>query len=480
MTTGIPGLDEILNGGVIRGHSYLLVGSAGTGKTIFSLQWLREGVRLGEKTLYITLSESRENIAGNIASFDWTLDGIEILDLSPAQAELSENIEEYQVFSPDEIEHSTVWEKIYQTIKEIKPHRLVIDAATNLHYLSQDEYQYRNHILSFTTFLNTLKITSLLLFDSPEVKRETAISLAADAIIELRMEISAGLMLGLRSLQISKLRGSDFLSGYHPLKFDEHGIHLYPHQIEMAGTAAISHKKISSGIAQLDELLGGGLDAGTTTILSGPTGIGKTSLGIHFLKTEAIEGSKGILFTFEESVNSVINRSCGINLDIQSLIKKDMIKIVRMNSMETYPDEFLARIRTAVEKDNYKLVMIDSLRGYQLAMSEFGSLLTHIHNLVTYLNRQGVSVLLIDEVEALTGHMKVTEMGLSHLADNILLLRYMEHNGKIIKIIGCLKKRLSGFQTELREMNITSKGISVDEKSALHSRILTDNNTFAL
>lgn len=470
--TGIPGVDEIFYGGLVPQRSYLLVGGAGSGKTVFSVQWLMEGRRRGERLLYITLTEPARDIERNMASFGWQLEGIELLDLTPT-GDADESDEEYQVFSPDEVEQVAVWQSIYRAVKEGRPQRLVIDSMTQLRYLSTDEYQFRKKVLGLVNFLNRSGCTSLLSFEISELEREASVGLAVDGLIRLRAEVSPSRVIGLRSIQVEKFRGSDFISGMHPMRINGDGIHVFPHRIEPIGSQHPTVELLSSGIPQLDDLLGGGIESGTTTIISGPSGVGKTTLGVAFLISAVAAGKRAVLFTFEEAVESLMIRSRGIGVPIDTVLEAETLKIIRLNPMEQYPDEFLGKVRNAVEREGFELVMIDSLRGYQLEMEQFGTPLDHIRNLVHYLNRHGVTSFLINEVEFITGSLRTTELAVSHLADNIILLRYAEYTGHVIKVITCLKKRLGDFQPDLRELHITANGIQVGEKLANLRGVLT-------
>jgi circadian clock protein KaiC len=350
----------------------------------------------------------------------------------------------------------------------------VIDSVTQLRYLATDEYQFRKNILGLVNFLNKAGVTSYLAFEPNEMERDTSVALAVDGVIRLSLEISASLAIGLRSVQIEKLRASDFMSGRHPLRIGQNGIRIFPHRIEGAGSIRPGKQMISSGIATLDELLGGGLESGTTTLLTGPTGTGKSTLGTQFLANHGRTGARAILFTFEEPASFIVARSKGIGAPIDDVVESGALKIVRINPLELYPDEFLAMVREAVERDGCQIVMIDSLRGYQFAMEEFGQPQAHIHNLVNYLSRNGVTTILINEVEHITStSLKATDLGVSHLADNIVLLRYAEHAGKVIKVIGCLKKRIGNFESELRQIEVGIDGIRISGKLQHLQGILT-------
>ncbi|MDQ3817088.1 MAG: AAA family ATPase [Acidobacteriota bacterium] len=473
MPTGIPGLDEIVLGGLITQNSYLIVGGAGTGKTILSFQWLLEGERRGERSLYITLAEPGGKIERNVRSFGWQLEGVKMVDLTPTIAESKQPAAEYQVFHPSEVERTPIWEGIYKAVEEHKPARLVIDSLTQLRYLSTDEYQFRKQMLALVAFLDGCGCTSFLVFEPTELEKETSVALAADGIIHLHREVSPGRVIGLRSIEVEKLRGSDFMSGLHQMRIGDKGVMVFPHRIERPSEVRPGGKVLDTGIPQLDELLGGGLESGTTTIITGPAGAGKSTLGMKFLTKSVAGGDPAVLYAFEESSQSIVARCKGVGMPVQELLDAGTLQIVRVNPMELYPDEFLCLVRRAVENDGCRIVMVDSLRGYELAMEEFGTMVANISNMVTYLNGKGVTTLLINEVENITGDLRATEFAVSYVADNIILMRYAEYNGQVIKIIGCLKKRLGSFQPELRELHITSEGMEVSEKLENMRGILT-------
>lgn len=473
MPTGIPGLDEAVHGGLITQNSYLIVGGPGTGKTILSFQWLLEGVRRGESALYITLAEPGGKIERNVRSFGWRLEGVEMVDLTPRAATSGGPEAEYQVFHPSEVERTPVWQGIYDAVEKHKPARLVIDSITQLRYLSTDEYQFRKQMLALVAFLDACGCTSFLVFEPTEMERETSVALAVDGIIRLHREVSPNRIIGLRSIEVQKLRGSDFMSGLHQMRIGAQGVSIYPHRIEKPGEAKPGEKMLSTGIPNLDDLLGGGLESGTTTIVTGPAGAGKSTLGMKFLSRSVAAGDPAVLYAFEESAQSIVKRCEGIGMPVQELVDAGTLSIVRVNPMELYPDEFLGMVRGAVEREGRRVVMVDSLRGYELAMEEFGTMVANISNLVTYLNGRGVTTLLINEVENITGDLKATEFAVSYVADNIILMRYAEYNSRVIKIIACLKKRLGTFEPELRELHITSGGIEVSEKLENLRGILT-------
>lgn len=462
-STGVDGLDEILGGGLPSSQTYVLLGEPGSGKTILSLQWLLAGLEGGDACTYLTLGEPGGNLARNVMGFGWDLSCLGLVDLS-AQGETAPD-GEYHVFPPSEVEHGGIWRSIYGAIREYVPKRLVIDSVTQLRYLSTDDYQFRKHLHGLVAFLNGRGCTTFFLFEPSELQHAVSVGLAVDGIIRLHRSVSAGMATGLRSVQVEKLRGSDFLSGLHAMRITSDGIKVFPHRIEDVGHGSPGRGVLSSGVAEIDALLGDGIDIGAATLLTGPSGVGKSSLGMQFLLNSAEFGRPAIMYTFEETVESVLYRSRSLGQPVDALLEDGSLSIVPINAMELYPDEFLARVRESVERDGVSTVMVDSLRGYELAMAEFGMPKAHIHNLVSYLNRKGVTVVLINEVENITGlDLRATDLGVSHLADTIVLLRYAEYAGQVIKLIGCLKRRLGSFQPELRRLSIEANGISASEQ----------------
>ncbi len=371
--------------------------------------------------------------------------------------------EEYHVFVPEEVEQTPIWESLYRIIDEKRPNRLVIDSSTLLRYLSTDEYQFRKHILNFVTFLDRLPCTSILTFEPSELEREMSVSLAVDGIIRLHFDISPGRVIGLRGLQVEKLRGSDFYSGVHSLRLTSEGMVVFPHRIVNESVENPPHTMMSFGIRNFDDLVGGGIESGTATLLSGPTGSGKSTVSVQFLSIAARQSIPGVMFAFEEQVESIVRRSRGIGLPIDDLIESGLLQIVNLNPLNLYPDEFLEMVREIVERDKRQLVVIDSLRSYESTMEEFGSPVAHIRNLVNFLKARAVTTILIQETTNVSGAFTLSEDRVSHVCDNVLFLRFAEQSGRLIKIIGCLKKRLSDFKPEVRELRITSEGIQVSE-----------------
>lgn len=472
IATGISGLDEIMEGGFAPASSYLIVGGAGSGKTILSLQFFQESITRKAACLYFTFAEPEETIRKNGAAFGWNLDNVVFVDFTRPSEDDDIN-GEYSVFPPSEVEKTPVWTKIYQAIEAHKPDRVVIDSATFLHYLSTNAYQYRKQTQKLINYLSAGECVSLLLFEPTELEKDTSLALAVDGVISLGNEITRSKITENRTLEINKMRGSSFMAGRHPMRISSKGITIWPHRVEKLKSIAFERKTLSSGIEGLDELLDGGFSSGTCTLITGPSGVGKSSLGTNFLVTAAKNGIKGAFYTFEEGFASILKRSASICIALEDHLENGTILAREINPLQCYPDEFLDMIRTDIEENGVEMIVLDSLRGYNLAMDEFGNLVAHMQNIINYLRGKRVTTFLINELEKLTGEVQITDIGVSYMSDNVLMLRYAEYEGKIIKVISCLKKRLGNFEPELRKFRITADGILVGEQLKYLRGLLT-------
>ncbi len=472
ISTGITGLDEILNGGFMPASSYLLLGGPGAGKTVFSLQFLRQCRTIEGRCLFLSLTESVATIRRDAMSFGWNLEKITLVDLTLPDGKPKTN-GEYTVFSPGDVEEESIWKKIYAAIDEHHPDRLVIDSVTNLRYLSTDEYQYRKHIHQLINYLSKRQCLSLLLFEPGELEREQSIAMAVDGVLWLHRDISRELVTEIRSLEVSKFRGSGYLPGCHPLRITSDGIIIHPHRIEILKRPGCESMLLPTGIETLDTLLMGGFHIGTCTLLSGPSGTGKSSLATHFLVQAAALNIRGIMYCFEEGVESILDRCRGINIPLEECLEQGVISLREVNPLELYPDEFLEIIRRDMQDDDRQIIVMDSLRGYNLAMGEFGNLVANLQNILNYIRRKRGTFFLINEMQRIMGDLRISEDGVSYLSDNVLMVRYAEYSGEIIKVIACLKKRHGNFQPDLREFKITAKGILVGEKLSRLRGLLT-------
>jgi circadian clock protein KaiC len=453
LSTGVPGFDEVLHGGFIPGRAYLVRGQSGTGKTTLGLHFLKAGAEAGKKSLYITLGESAEQIRTNADALGFDLKGITFLDLSPSSQFFTE-IQTYDIFSPAEVEREPTTQQIIEQVETLKPQRIFLDAMTQFRYLSPDAFQFRKQVLSFLRFLREQGATVLFTSEGGEEAPDDDLQFMSDGVIHLTFACEE------RSLRVSKFRGSDFRSGDHSMRLTHTGMEVFPHLIPEVYGQEFALEVLSSGVPELDELLHGGFERSTITIISGPSGVGKSTLGLQFMKEAAGRGERSVIYAFEERQETLLHRCEAINIPVHAMKARGTLSVVQIEPLHYTPDEFANLVRYEVEQQKARIVMIDSISGYRLSVRG-NELVSHLHALCKYLQNMGVAVLLINEVETITGDFRPTEIGISYMADNIVFLRYLEMQGELRKAIGVLKKRMSDFEKTLREFEITRYGIKV-------------------
>lgn len=455
LSSGIDGLDEILMGGFVARRAYLIRGNPGTGKTAIGMHFLTEGVKNKEKVLFINMGEPTEQIISNAQNMGFNTTNIEFLDLSPDEKFFAD-MEAYDIFSPAEVERESTTSQIIEKIEAVQPSRVFLDPITQFRYLSTDEYQFRKQSLSFLRFLIDKGATVLFTSEFSTNEPDDDLQFLSDGIINLKFFPEG------RSISLSKYRGSGFRFGAHAMRITPTGVKIYPRLRPLLKEAEFEHETVSSGVPELDELLHGGIERGTATIISGPSGVGKTTVGMQFMKEAAGRGERSVVYTFEEGVDSLTNRCESINIPIRSMINTGLLSVVQVEPLRYSPEEFAQQVRKEVSAQKARIVMIDSTSGYKLSLRGEDPV-SHLHSLSKYLTRTGCTVILINEVENISGGLKVTELGISYLADNIVFLRYFESEGEMHKSIGVLKKRLSDFEKSLRELKITKYGIKVGQ-----------------
>ncbi|MCC3145955.1 hypothetical protein LJ207_11580 [Halanaerobium sp. Z-7514] len=474
LSTGIKSLDEILRGGLIPGRFYLMRGGPGTGKTTLGLHFLIEGLKSNEKILLVTMTEDIKKIKDNGKEFNFPMDEINYIDLSPSEDFIAKN-KDYDVFLSAQNEQKPLINKLINKIEELKPDRILFDGFTQLKYLSSDQFKFRKQILSFMQFLKRYDSTILLTSEASPSKPDDDLQFMVDGIINISYENQN------HYLEIKKYRGSSFNKGKHTMKFKKDGIKIYP-QLELQKTNFnYETELLSFGISEIDKLLYGGIEKGTTTIISGPTGVGKTSLGTQFIAANGGNDLKSIIYTFEECYKTLIGRSNSINIPLEQFISKDKIFIKEISPIEYTPSEFAYEIVQDVKEKDISIILIDSITGYFLTFNDSNNIqkmIAKFHSLCEYLKKQGVTVLMINEQNKITGDFQATEMQTSFIADNLIFLRYLEINGKLKKSIGVLKKRMSGFENTLRDFEITEKGIKVGDPLTELRGILSGNPEF--
>ncbi len=462
LPTGVPGLDRILRGGLLPERGYLVRGGPGAGKTTLGLQFLARGAAEGEGALCVCLTESSGQLRANAASAGVELEGVEFLDLSPSSGFFSEG-KSYDVFSSSEVERAPVTKAIMEKVEELEPRRLLFDSMTQFRFLTSDEFQFRKNVLSFLRYLLEYDTTMLFTSEGSVRSPDDDLQYLADGIFDLTYRSNS------RFLEVTKFRGSEVLSGEHAFRFTDSGIRVFP-RIQPTRTDGAPGQEehepfetIPSGISEVNELLGGGIERGTVTVIAGPSGVGKTSLALQFLKETASRGERSAAYIFEETVATLRERARGINMPVDEMRDGDALTLTQVEPLEMSADELGQLVREEVEENGTEMVLLDSVSGYRQSLHG-DDLVRRLHGLCNYLRNHGVTVILVVEVEEITGGVRVTDIGVSYLADTIVFLRYFERRAELRKAIGVLKKRTGDFQKYLREFQITSNGIEVRER----------------
>ncbi|MHB9131243.1 MAG: ATPase domain-containing protein [Armatimonadota bacterium] len=453
--TGVPGLDVILDGGLVARQAYLVRGGMGTGKTTLGLHFLMEGARRGESTLFITMMKREAEIRLHAASMGFDLHGVRILDLSPSP-ELFSEMQTSHIFTPAEIERAPLMQKITEQIQATRPQRICVDAITQLRYLAVDEFEFRRLTLAFLRFLQEQNATVLLSAELSVTASEESLQFLVDGVLTLNKTPEG------RTIEVEKLIGSSFHAGHHSLRLNETGITVFPQLVVPDQVQSFTGEIIPSGVPALDALLDGGIERGLVTIISGPSGTGKSLLSLLFIKEAATRAERSAMFLFEETRDPLLKRAERLGMPLETMLAQDMLSVTQVVPARYLPDEFTALVCREVEEHGTRMVVIDSLAGYQKTLhgEDFSS---SIFDLCTYLKAWGVTTILVNDVEAITGDFRITELHISYLADNIIFLRYLEIHGALRKAIGVLKKRMSRFEQTLRELIITDQGVEVGE-----------------
>ncbi|WP_322820804.1 ATPase domain-containing protein [Chloroflexus sp.] len=453
LATGIPGLDEICGGGLVPRYAYLVRGGPGTGKTTLGLHFLAAGAASGETTLFISLEETESKIRRNAAQVGINLNQVHILDLSPS-SDFFANTEIYDIFSPAEVEREPITRQIVETVQRLQPTRVFLDPITQFRYLTPDIFQFRKQVISFLRFLAEQRTTVIFSAENSAAFPDDDLQYIADGIISLELTNTG------RYLTVSKMRGSSFVSGRHAMRLTAQGLQVFPRIIPAPLVAGHAFTLIPSGVPELDELLNGGVERGTITLVTGPSGVGKTTLGFQFMKEAASRGERSMVFSFEEEIEIMQQRCESVNIPVRAMQQQQLLRIEKIEPLQYNPAEFAQHVRHFIEQKQIKVVMIDSVTGYRLCMHG-EDLISQLHALSKYLQSRGVTVFLIMDTTDIVGDFKVTEIGASYLGDNIIFLRFLEIEGELRKAIGVLKKRLGDFEKTLREFTISRYGIKV-------------------
>lgn len=473
---GVPGLDDVLRGGLPTDRIYLIQGTPGSGKTTLALQYLLEGKRLGETSLYVTLSETKAELNATASSHGWYLDGIDIVELAPSEGLLSPE-SQLTIFHPSELELGETTQRILAEVDRIKPRRVVLDSLSEMRLLSQNPLRYRRQILALKQFFIGRNCTVLMLDDRTAASEEEQLESLAHGVICLEQSVTE-YGAERRRLRISKLRGVAFRGGYHDIIIKRGGLDVFPRLVAAEHGAAFSPDKVTpSGNAELDRLLGGGVPIGTSTLLLGPAGTGKSSLAVHFASAAADGGQRAALYIFDEGLNTLRMRSQGLGLDIDKHINSGLITVQQVDPAELSPGEFASIVRRAAEgKDGHKpakVVVIDSLNGYLNAMPEERFMTAQLHEMLTYLGQLGVVTFLVAAQQGMMGIAGRAPVDTTYLADNVILTRFFEAGGSVHRAVSVVKKRSGRHELTIREMTLGPKGIELSEPLTKFHGILT-------
>ena len=448
---GIAGLDEILLGGLPADRFYLIQGDPGAGKTTLALQFLLEGARKGEKGLYITLSETRDELLSVAESHGWSLDPLDIIELSAVEDRIVRDSQN-TLFHPVEVELAETVDLLLKEVERINPARVVFDSLSEIRLLAQDSLRYRRQMLSFKQHFARRKSTVLLLDDKTTGESDLHVQSIAHGVISLlRMNTRIGS--DRRQIHVVKLRGARYLDGLHDYDIRTGGLQVYPRMSPSASPAPTPEGTASSGLRELDDLLGGGLDRGTSTILVGPAGAGKSSIAAQFATAAAARGEKSALFVFDENLHTFIRRTEALGMAMRNHIASGMIKVRHVDAAAIAPGEMADSLRRSVVEDGVRMVLIDSLNGYLQAMPEERFLTLQLHEILSYLNQQGVVSLLLMAQHGVIGEAK-TPVDLTYIADTVLLLRFYEKEGALRKAISVVKKRSGPHEETIRELTL--------------------------
>jgi circadian clock protein KaiC len=467
--TGVPGLDDILRGGLTQQRLYLVEGTPGTGKTTLSLQFLLEGARQGEKGLYVTLSETAEELRAVAATHGWSLDDLAIFELVN-EVGLDPDSEQ-SILHPSEIELGETTKGVMQKVEEVEPVRVVFDSLSEMRLLAQNPLRYRRQILALKHYFSSRKCTVLLLDDRTSEPGDLQLHSIAHGVISLE-QMPRDFGSERRRLRVVKMRGTKFRGGYHDFALDTGGITVFPRLI-----AAEHHREGEKGDGltgsnELDALLGGGLSPATNTLLTGPSGVGKTTTAVRCMTAALERGERATYYLFDEGIATLLARSTSLGMDLRPFRAAGNLTLLQIDPAEVSPGQFSSMVRKAVEEDGSTFIVVDSLNAYLKAMPGENFLQLQMHELLNYLNQQGVTTLLVLGQHGLIGDVQ-PDVDLSYLSDAILLFRYFEAKGEVRSAVSVVKSRTSAHERTIREFRLDASGLTVGEALTDFQGVLT-------
>ncbi|MCO7613390.1 AAA family ATPase [Pseudomonas chlororaphis] len=457
--TGIEGLDDILNGGLSRGHVFLLEGQPGTGKTTMALHFLRAGAEADERCLYITLSETERELRQGAASHGWQLDEqIHIFELIPPESLLNAEHQQSLLYASD-LELGEATRQIFEVVERVKPTRVVLDSLSEIRLLAQSSLRYRRQILAIKHYFVRYDATVLLLDDLTTEALDKTVHSVAHGVVRLE-ELTPSYGAERRRIRVVKYRGQKYRGGFHDFTIMGDGVHVFPRLVAAEHRGRYPRRTLSSGIDELDALLGGGIETGSSTLILGPAGTGKSLIALIFAAAAVARGEKAALFIFDEELGLLFERMNKMGIDLQALQASGDLVIEQVDAAELSPGELSHRVRRCVDQQRIKTVVIDSINGYQAAMPEENALVLHMHELLLYLNRQGAATFMTVAQHGLVGDMQ-TPVEITYLADTVVLLRYFEALGQVRRAISIIKKRTGRHESTIREYRISGRGLTI-------------------
>jgi circadian clock protein KaiC len=475
--TGIEGLDDILGGGLPRGHLYLVEGDPGTGKTTLALQFLLEGIAQGESVIYVTLSESRKELEEVAHSHGWSTESLSIYEMAPTDDDLSPEAQ-YTVFHPSEVELADTITAILEQVDATRPQRVVFDSLSELRMLARDPLKYRRQILALKRHFAGRNCTVLLLDDrTAEGSHDLQLQSIAHGVVMMQsLERDFGVKR--RRVEIRKLRGSAFREGYHDFTIETGGLSIYPRLVAAEHKPGFERKCVPSGLQGLDDLFKGGIDTGTSTLFIGPAGSGKSTIALRYAVSSAQRGEKAVIFTFDEALATLMERAKGLGMDVTALVANGSLEIHQIDPAELAPGEFVSRVRRLVDEQKLRVVVLDSMNGFLNAMPHEQFLSMQLHELLSYLSQQGVATILTLAQHGFIGAMQ-TPVDVSYLADSVLLFRYFEFAGEIRQALSVIKKRSGPHERAIRELIFDKGKISVGAPLKEFKGVLTGTPKYA-